>query len=515
MMNGRRLGRGMAVLVGLYLAASCGGSSDLNPSTGYGGTGVPEGTGGLRAVLGGARTASGRGGSPQAGSNGSTLALGGSLGMGGAPMASGGAGGSPRVGGRGGTWGLGGVPGLGGTGGLPACVPGAGCTINCLAGNLACVCVAGILECTWPETGGTTGAGGMPVSTGGAPVSTSGGATSACSGLPFGSSAGGALGSCTGVAVEAELCPLDLMIMMDRSQSMTYALTDGSGRNRWQAVSAAMAQFIADPGSAGVRLGIQFFSMSGGADLTGDCDPLAYQAPAVEIGPISEVGPAITNAMGQIVLSGQTPSRPALQGAIWHAQEWQASNLPGRRTAVLFITDGLPTLCPVPPAMEPSSEDVATVAAAGLLGTPSIRTYVMGVSIGAGRFNLDRIAVAGGTRAGYLVGDTPGVDTATALVAALRSITQDSLVCEYQLPPPVDPLHPLDSSLVRLVQTDAAGNRTEIPWVGTEAQCSAAHGGWYYDGPMAPSRILICPCSCLGLAGNRLEIVIGCQPAAI
>jgi hypothetical protein len=347
-------------------------------------------------------------------------------------------------------------------------------------------------------TGGTTGVVSVP----------------ACQGLPYTANASATGEACTGTGSEAEPSPLDIMMLIDRSQSMTYLLDDNSGRNRWQALRAAVGAFVVDPTVQEIRVGLQYFTLSGGAEDR-DCNANNYVNPAVELGPLSQTGQAILNTMDGLERSGQTSSMPALQGAIWHAQDWQSRNTGGRRTIVLMVTDGLPTLCPVPPAIEPTSEDVAAVAQLGFLGNPSIATYIIGVAMGANKFNLNRVAQAGGSQAAFLTGDVPGEDTATAIVNALKNITSDPLACEYQLPPSPDPLQALDTSKVRLIHTDGSGKVQEVPFAETRGGCSGSHGGWYYDNPQQPTKILVCPCTCANFKAGAVSVEIGCKPAPV
>jgi hypothetical protein len=364
---------------------------------------------------------------------------------------------------------------------------------------------------TSPSLTGGVGSGTGAASSTGATAS----GVTACQGVAYTPNTSGTGEACTGTGSEAEPSPLDIMMLVDRTQSMTNALSDGSGRNRWQALRAAVGAFVVDPSIQDIRVGVQFFNLSGGADNATDCNANNYATPAVQVGPLSQTSQQILSTMDALVLGGQTPSMPALQGAIWHAQDWQKRNTPGRRTIVLMVTDGLPTLCPIPPATEPSSEDVAAVAAAGLGGDPSIPTYVIGVAIGAGRFNLNRVAQAGGSVAAFLTGDVPGEDTATAIAAALKNITSDPLACEYQLPPSPDPLKTLDTTRVRLIHTDGSRKSYEVPFAETRGGCSGAHGGWYYDTPTQPTKILTCPCTCANFKAGSVSIEIGCKPAPV
>jgi hypothetical protein len=335
---------------------------------------------------------------------------------------------------------------------------------------------------------------------------------SACPGYPY-NDVGGA---CTGVQREVESSKLDIYIMLDRTQSMDYPTqcdaNDACTSTRWADLTAAVQDFVADPAvlAQDIRVGIQFFSQTGEFSNPADCDPAVYATPAVEIGPLATTGSEIVTAIQQTVPSGQTPSVPALQGAIQHAIAWQAAN-PIRETIVLLITDGLPTMCD-----QQSDPAFTAAAAAGMANDPPIRTYIIGVSVGANRFTLNSVANYGGSSQAFLVEDA---DSGQALVNALKTITAHPLPCEYEIPPNPDPLHAVDYGLVQVLHTPATGPQEEVPYAQGRAGCGTVHGGWYYDvvpssDPNAPkpSKIIMCPCTCASFVVGTVEMSYGCHP---
>ncbi len=82
--------------------------------------------------------------------------------------------------------------------------------------------------------------------------------------------AGGAGGNCAGEEHDAELVPLDVYVMLDRSLSMNGATSDGS--TKWEAITTALGAFVSDAGSEGIGVGIQYFPAN--KPCTGDdqCD---------------------------------------------------------------------------------------------------------------------------------------------------------------------------------------------------------------------------------------------------
>lgn len=331
----------------------------------------------------------------------------------------------------------------------------------------------------------------------------------ACPGLPIDASADAEAGAasggagdeaCSGVSVEAEAVPVDLFVLMDRSQSMGERV-EGSTQTRWEALHDAVQSFVESPGAASIRAGIGFFSLSGAGDDAYDCDPSAYAEPSVPIGLVSEVGPELVAAMNDVAPGGLTPTVPALRGAIGYARTWSAEH-PGRATLVVLVTDGFPTQC------ENEPDAISQVARAGYESPQHIRTFVIGVGDVA-KLNLNNYARAGGTQKAYL---TDAGDVTATFVDALNNITNHALACEYQLPPPPEGMK-LESDNVQVVYTPSSGEAEEVPRVSSLGDCSKAlNGGWYYDNANGPSKITVCACTCARLQAGRVDVRLGCKP---
>jgi hypothetical protein len=255
------------------------------------------------------------------------------------------------------------------------------------------------------------------------------------------------------------------------------------------------------------------------------CDQATYATPAVEFGELPGAAAAITASIEAQMPRGETPSRPALRGAIDHAREWAASH-PGHSVVAVLATDGLPTDCSNGNAAHPSSdaevEEVVAVATEGLTTSPNVSTFVVGVFAGddtTAPVNLNRIAVAGGTNQAYMV-DASGMAVNTEFTAALNAIRTSRLGCEFQIPTP-PPGQTLDYRYVNVVLNDAQGAPTEIPRVlGGSDRCAEVGGGWYYDpdltdtSTVAPTRIIACPSTCgmlTSTVGGSVQIKLGCR----
>jgi hypothetical protein len=252
------------------------------------------------------------------------------------------------------------------------------------------------------------------------------------------------------------------------------------------------------------------------------CDQNVYATPAVEFGTLPGAAPALIASIDAQSPRGETPSRPALRGAIDHARAWAASQ-PGHSVVVVLATDGLPTDCSKGNAIHPTSgaelDEVIAVATEGVTTVPNVSTFVVGVFAGADTTapaNLNRIAVAGGTTQAYMV-DAAGMTVGDDFVEAMKQIRAARLGCEFQIPaPPMG--QSLDFNYVNVVLNDAANTATDIPRVlGGLDRCEEVGGGWYYDPDPAtgtPTRIIACPSTCGTLKSTldgSVQVKLGCR----
>jgi hypothetical protein len=325
----------------------------------------------------------------------------------------------------------------------------------------------------------------------------------ACPGLPFegeGGEAGAGISACRGISFEAEPVPVDLFLMMDRSDSMKN-LDPGSGLTRWEVLRDAVGAFIDGASDEDIRVGLGLFGRTGGNDDTLDCNADYYATPKVEIGELADVGADVLAAMDAVRPGGLTPTGPALQGALAHAAQW-AVGATGRATAVVLVTDGYPTQC------EPLAvASIADLAEAAHLAEPYVRTYVIGL---AADFNLDAIALSGGTHSAYLVDEG---NPAESFVAALRNVSNTKLACRYEIPPAPSATMQVNFDEVQVTYTAGDMSVEEVPRIyDLEACARNPNGGWYYDDPAAPTQILVCPCTCARFEAGRVDVAVGCKP---
>ncbi len=337
--------------------------------------------------------------------------------------------------------------------------------------------------------------------------------------------------ACAAETQKAELVQLDLFIMLDHSASMQDAVEGGA--SKWEAVTTALQGFLADPANASLGVGLQYFGLppskappvsctknsdcgaygpcipvfnkcagalgGGSAD---SCDGADYAKAAIEV---ANLDAAQVSALEKSINAAQpdgssTPTAPAIQGAILHAQGWEKGH-PGHAVVVILATDGDPTGC--------DPQDPAGAAATGLAGPPSIKTFVIGV--GASLQSLNGIAAAGGTGQAFIV-DTNQANVIQQFQAALKQIQKAAIGCEYAIPQPQQ--GQLDYGKINVQYTPGNGQPQQaVQNVANKAACDPQKGGWYYDDPAKPTKILLCPTTCGAVQADakaQVDVLLGC-----
>jgi Mg-chelatase subunit ChlD len=306
--------------------------------------------------------------------------------------------------------------------------------------------------------------------------------------------------SCLATKEHVDQIPVDVFVIQDKSGSMECPAADDRCSNpptprvmptRWDAFTAAVNGFVNAPTSNGVGVGIGFFPLNGGDN----CNAGAYAMPTVPIAMLPGNAGAITSAITATGPNGGTPTLPALTGALDYARTY-TMNTPGRSAAVLLVTDGIPNGC------SSTIPGAAMVAGQAFAGTPSIKTYVVGLGDTAA---LDQIALAGsGNMTHYFpaTGDVTG-----QLTAVLKEIT-GAITCKYTIPM----TKTIDPNLVNVQVTVGGGATINVGRVMDISGCGPA-GGWYYDNPTHPTQIVLCDQSCDPVKttpGSAVQVLYGC-----
>lgn len=341
--------------------------------------------------------------------------------------------------------------------------------------------------------------------------------------------------ACATVKRTGELVPLDMYVMLDKSGSMTEG-------GRWTSVTNALRSFVDSDDARGMGMGIGYYPIRwkkepppppqncvSSADCLphwGDCMPFMnvcegamipggmsdscvaddYKQPAVGIKLLPMVGDNIKSSLSATKPNGDsTPTLPALQGAHSYAKDWAAKN-PGHVTVVVLATDGEPNNCG---SENNNTTTIAQAASDAYKTNPSIPTFVIGVGDKVGE--LHSIAQAGGTNSAVYLSDSNAYQ---GLLDTLNEI-RGSVACEYTIPA-VEDGQEADYDRVN-VNITAEGKETTIGRVAAASECHPDKGGWYYDNPKKPSKILLCHASCQVVkAGSQMEpvevdVLLGCK----
>jgi hypothetical protein len=306
----------------------------------------------------------------------------------------------------------------------------------------------------------------------------------------------GPIEACAAETTRAQQLPLDIYIMLDQSGSMGDNVTGGT---KWTVIRNALAQFLSQPTLTGVSVGLQYFPINNDSCTVND-----YATPAVEIAPLSATQQqAIANSLIAHGPTTNTPTGPALQGAINHCKTWGTAHT-DHVVITILATDGDPTACT--PQDIPS---IAAIAATGVAGTPKVLTFVIGV--GTSQANMNAIAAGGGTNTAFLV-DTGG-NVQQQFLDALNVIRGAALGCVYKLPSPDGGTPDYDKVNVQYTP-NGTGTPVKFPRVDGLASCPPSGDAWYYDNPSAPTTITLCPSTCTKVKADTtglIDVLLGCK----
>ena len=301
--------------------------------------------------------------------------------------------------------------------------------------------------------------------------------------------------SCVASQRTAEPVPLAMLVLIDRSGSMNG--------EKWTSATTAIQTFSDRAEVVGTKMGLQFFPRQGAS--SDSCNASTYRNLAVPIAPLPDNVIPIQQKVASMKADGSTtPMRSGLEGALQAMRDFIAQE-PDHQGVVILVTDGDPTECG-------TVTDVAAIAANAATGLPTIRTFTVGMP-GASFGSLNQIATAGGAPNAFNVGSGPGAQQ--ALVDALDQIRNGVISCEYTLPVPPPSEGVLDLESVSLEFTAGKNDSpVTIRKVADASKCGATTGGYYYDNPDTPSRVVLCPASCTQVRGGTLDakvdLVFGC-----
>ena len=156
------------------------------------------------------------------------------------------------------------------------------------------------------------------------------------------------VGSCAGQTYAGEIVPLDIYIMFDQSGSMCSCLDSTASQicpnpdcseTRIDAVRTATEQFLLDPKSTGIGVGLGHFGRQPIGQAS--CNVGDFEAPVIGVGTLPAHATSIMQALNQLEPTGETPTGAAIRGACTYARDWKQSSA-GHQVVILLLTDGKP-----------------------------------------------------------------------------------------------------------------------------------------------------------------------------
>jgi len=361
-----------------------------------------------------------------------------------------------------------------------------------LFGALALSCAAA----TWLGCAGEQSAqGGSTSSTGGSTPAGAGGAGANGNGGTGGNSidptgtGGGVI--CSTTDKKAEPTPLDIIFVLDWSQSM-------QGES-WDGTTSALQTFFDDPQSTGISAGLVYNPTTKPLGPDDPCDQLFYKVLDVPIAPLPDNAFALTNSMPAEALGYATPLYAALSGSLMAATAYQDAH-PTHKVIVVMTGDGDYNTC------GPGIGAIADWAKTAL-DYNGVRTYVIAVeSSTIDLDNLQLIAQQGGTTAVY---DAQDISQFSSKMAEIRAA---ALGCDFEIPDP-----PAGEALVpdKVNFTYTPGGSDTpltLPRADDLADCGN-QPGWYFDNNVSPTKILVCPASCATIQNDteaEVAVAFGC-----
>jgi hypothetical protein len=300
---------------------------------------------------------------------------------------------------------------------------------------------------------------------------------------------------CVEVNEEASLTPVSMFIAVDISGSM-------NDDNKWTDTQAAFIAFFQDAGAGSLQVALRFWPDEGCEEQT--CDVAVCATPQVPLDLLSDGThqQALIDEFNAKAPFGSTPTSAALEGAAQWAHNRVQQTGGAEKVVILLVTDGEATTC---------NADINYISqvAADALSADEVLTYAIGLQ-GSAEADMNAIAAAGGTTEGIFIGSGTAEQD---LLDALLAIAGDAVDCSFPVPTPQNPDEELDPRQVRVEYTDGDGNAVLLTHVDDASACGSS-GGWYYDDPVNPTTITLCPSTCTEVQGDvdaQMDIALGCE----
>jgi hypothetical protein len=306
---------------------------------------------------------------------------------------------------------------------------------------------------------------------------------------------------CAGITEEAEnqLLPVDIVFLVDTSASMfEEALAVRSNLNLFS------EQIIA----AGIDVRIVMIGETGG--WLGN--PMIYVCIEPPLGAGNCPAGPDTNLPVYLHITDEVSSTDALQVFAATYDSWSAQLRPDSRRHIVVVSDDDSAI----------SGDEFRASLEGL--TPEFEEFVFHGIVSAsdcpaaasvGEVYLDLIEETGGVLGDLCLQEfEPVFDEISANVSAV------DIACSWEIPEPPEG-ETFDPDEVNMEAIIDGGPAEDIGYVEDPAMCESVTDGWYYDDPVAPTEIIVCPQTCARFQNAEISvqvsIVFGCDtiPAEI
>lgn len=214
--------------------------------------------------------------------------------------------------------------------------------------------------------------------------------------------------ACATTSADGQRRPMNLLLVLDRSGSMSEGAMSG-GTSKWAAAVAAIRSLVMRLDDE-TRVGITFFPAASAPDAAA-----TYARPVVPVAALRDTRAMILSRLSTTMPGGNTPMTCALQGSTSY---YRGFTLDGSHNVVL-ITDGIPTeectdtntLCGAIPNLLDLAAFMRWAACRDTAGqnavrvavtlaqreSPPIRTFVAGTPEASDTF-LSDLAVSGGSQ---------------------------------------------------------------------------------------------------------------------
>ena len=289
-------------------------------------------------------------------------------------------------------------------------------------------------------------------------------------------------------AAENKKLPADIVVVVDNSGSMDFeALSVQDNLN-------AFSQQIID---SGIDVHVVLMSSYPG-DGNGMC-----------IGPplgIDGCPDADTNPPAFVHLDTRISSHDALEQILDNQPQWSMSLRPEAPLHFVVVTDDESDLAAIQfdTQLKALSPDYADYKLHGIVCTTECDETA---SIGDQYISLGQLT--GGIISDLCLQDFQPVfdQLATEVVAGAE------IACEWDVPVPPEG-EDFDPKKVNVEFDDGMGGGFEIGYVESAAECPNVVDGWYYDNPVAPTKIFACAQTCQKIQGietGTIQITLGCD----